>query len=333
MLQPGSPAASIRIAHAAGDLGEAQARAVAAALRRVAPEVSIIQVAILGDSGQEPSGVPGAATLSDALGRALRADLADIVVREGAHWPLRVATDASPTTVLRRDQPGDALVSRGQRPFSYLPAGAAIATSGVHRRAQLLRRRSDLQVTLTSDSTAALVRQLDAGAYEAAVVPASELVWLGLEARIAERVDTDLLIPAAGQGTLILQTLAEGRAADLAASVHHRESEFAWRAEQSCLSRLAPPPEAAVAVYAFIEDDDVFIHGIVAEPEGRHAARLRWRGPCRRAEEVGATMAELLLAAGGREILAGLPLESTGRYTFRVSPGSYGRSSSGTGPE
>ncbi len=318
----------LRLAHAAGRLGEAQARAVATALRQRTSDLAISLIPVAADPfGQARRSGQGETAKTDSLGRALQTGLADAAVRNAADYPFGLGDESMTVVALPRYDPRDALVSRNHKSFSYLPPAAAVITCGAHRRAQLLRRRHDLSVTLTAASAESLLALLDAGACDAVVVAGSELLWLDLQVRVTEAIDTDLLIPAAGQGALLVQTAAEGPAAEAVAVLHDVASAHALQAEQACMRRLGPPVDAAVAIHAATEDEDVLMHGIVAELEGGHAARLRWRGPRRAAEDTGATMAELLLAAGGREILAGLPLESTGRYTFRIAEPGFGRSS------
>lgn len=309
--------ATFRIAHPADALGAARARWVGSALQAIHPDATLGWVPLA--SPLSPTAGPettSPVTGADGLARALQRGIADASVFGAEEWVLRQPTDRA-FAVLARSEPRDALVSRGGRAFVYLPQGATVATSGAHRRAQLLRRRRDLSVVLIPNDIGALLALVDSGACDAAVVAASDLSWLGLQDRITELFDTDLMIPAIGQGMLVVEAPAE--MADTIAPLHDVATAYALQAEQACLRRLAPPAEAAVAVHATVEGEDVLMYGIVAEPDGSHVARLRWRGPCRAAEETGTTMAELLLAAGGREILAGLPLESTGRYTFRVA--------------
>lgn len=221
----------------------------------------------------------------------------------GTDMPLRVAA------IPPREDPREALVSREDKAFTYLPQGAVFGVRHASQRAQLLRRRSDLVLQDAPEDLHERLRMLEQGRIQAFVAAATDLHRVGLVERIAERIDTRQMVPAAGQGALQLEVRATDTAITTRlAPLHDEPSAFAVQAERSCLARLGGDGGAlaGIAVYAVTDgDEEMFIHGLVGTVDGREATRLRWQGPMREAHEVGTTLAELLLAAGADRLLPG----------------------------
>ena len=225
------------------------------------------------------------------------------VPQVGAEAVLRVAA------IPPRDDPREALVSREDKAFTYLPHGAVFGVRHAAHRAQLLRRRSDLVLQDAPEDLHERLRMLEQGTIQAFVAAASDLRRAGLSERIAERIDTRQMVPAAGQGALQLEVRATDTVITARlAPLHDEPTAFAVFAERSCLARLGGDggDSAGIGVYAVTDgDEEMFIHGLVGSLDGRQATRLRWQGPMREAREVGMTLAELLLAAGADRLLPG----------------------------
>ncbi len=243
---------------------------------------------------------------------------ADVAIQSFANLATERAPGVRVAAVPMRGDPRDALVTQNGRAFTYLPTGARIGTASQRCSAQALRRRSDVKVALIRGNVQARLRQLEDGQVEALVLPAADLAWLGLLDRVAEYFDSDLMIPAPGQGALALEVAENNdRAARYVAPLHDAATAYAVNAERSCLRRLGTDNQAPVGIHAVTDGQDMAIIGIVAWADGTRAARMRWSGPCRAAEEVGSILADLLNAAGAGEILSGRHIPPTVRYATR----------------
>jgi hydroxymethylbilane synthase len=202
--------------------------------------------------------------------------------------------------------------------LAYLPEGARLGTQDARQASQLRRRRTDLDVVEVGDDAVDALARLEQPDVEGVVIRACDLAWLGQLDRVAEYFDTDQMIPAPGQAVPILE-VRDGDAAStgVLAPLHDASTAYAWRAERACADRLGAHHASPVGVFAVTDGEDMFVHGIVATPDGSRAARLRWSGPNREAAEVGDTLAELLESIGAAEILAGGPLPPSIRYAER----------------
>jgi hydroxymethylbilane synthase len=243
---------------------------------------------------------------------------ADLAVHSSKDLPTEPLPDLVVAAVPRRADPRDVLVSRTGQVFGYLPAGARIGTGSRRRAAQLLRRRGDVVIVELRGNVDTRLAKVAAGEVDAVVLAAAGLERLGRLAEVTEFFDPDQMIPAPGQGALALEARAgDRRVLKRLDPLHDARTAYAVTAERTCLAALGGGCHTPVAVFATTDGELMHIHGLVATPDGSHAARLRWSGPSGRPEEVGRTLAELLLAAGGREILAGGPLPPTIRYAER----------------
>jgi hydroxymethylbilane synthase len=208
---------------------------------------------------------------------------------------------------LEREDPRDALVARSASTLADLPAGARIGTSSLRRRAQILARRPDLRVDDLRGNVPTRVERVERGEYDAAVLACAGLRRLGLEERIREVIEPDVLLPAVGQGALVVQ-LREGdaRLAALLASLDHRPTRLATAAERALLGRLEGGCQVPIGALAALEGDMLTLRGLVADVDGSRVVRgvlARAASSEAEARALGDGLAERLLAEGAGDIL------------------------------
>lgn len=287
--------AALRLAAGADRLSAARAEAVAGELRSAHParEVRLVAVA---PPGRAPGGGLEAV---EAVRRAVLAGEADAGVHAFGDLPLAPADGLVVAAVPMRADPRDALISRDGKALPFQPPGTRIGTDSARCAAQLLRRRSDLVIAPARGDAPARLAALDRGEVDALVLPAADLHLLGLLDRVTQYFDTDLMIPAPGQGAVALEARDGDRAVlELLAPLHDEATAYAVRAERVCLERLGGDASRPIGIFALTDGEIMAVHGIVSRPDGSKSARLRWSGPWRAADDVGETLAELLLAAG-----------------------------------
>ncbi len=310
---------SLTIAAHCTEIGRAQAESVARDLSREWPDAELNLELASGATYRERV---------DRVRRLVRAGRADFAVHGYDELPRKGKTRDRLTvpSVPQRADPRDVLISRNDKVFTYLPQGARIGVTGAWREAQILRRRSDLRIVQIEGDLDARLRRLGEGELDALVVSAAVLYWLGRLDLVSEYIDTDILIPAPGQGVLALEARPDDDTTlELLAPLHAELTSFAVRAERACRAHLGGPDDAPVGVFATTDGESIFIHGVVARLDGRRAARLRWTGPYREPDDVGITLAEALLAIGARQILSGEPMPPTTRYDLpRMREGGNG---------
>jgi len=196
-----------------------------------------------------------------------------------------------------REDPRDALIGRTAPTLAALPPGARLGTSSLRRRAQLLALRADLEMLEMRGNVDTRLRKLDEGQYDAICLAAAGLRRLGLAERITEYFDTRDVLPAAGQGSLALQTReddAETRAA--VAPLHDKATGLAVRAERAVLAALGGGCQLPLGVFASVDAGRIIMRAMLSSLDG--ATLLRAEGEGATPEDVGLRVARELWSRG-----------------------------------
>ncbi|MBI3947815.1 MAG: hydroxymethylbilane synthase [Armatimonadetes bacterium] len=215
--------------------------------------------------------------------------------------------------VPEREDPRDALVIRDSArdpgaPSLPLRRGATVGCSSLRRKAQLLHRRPDLHVVDLRGNVDTRLRKLDAGQMDAIVLAAAGLARLGLSARVTLLLPEELCLPAVCQGALAVQCReedAETRA--LLAPLEDAETRACVTAERAVLAALGGGCAVPIGALARRQGDTLAVRGVVARPDGTALVRRTHAGPAADPERVGRELGDLLLSAGGREMLSQMP--------------------------
>jgi hydroxymethylbilane synthase len=235
--------------------------------------------------------------IEDAL---LRGDI-DIAVHSMKDLPTEQPFGLVIAAVPEREDPRDAIVGV---PLAELREGASVGTSSLRRSAQLRALRPDLVIDSIRGNVDTRLRKLEDLQFDAIVLAAAGLRRLGLEARIAEVLEPEVMCPAVGQGALAVETRNDGRAAQqICHRLDYAETRAAVTAERALLTTLGGGCQVPIGAYARIIDGKLHIDGVVVSPEGDAIVRRGSSGPISNAEHIGAVLGEELLAMGGREIL------------------------------
>jgi len=199
----------------------------------------------------------------------------------------------------RRADPFDALV--GAASLADLAEGARVGTASPRRAAQLRALREDLVVTVIHGNVDTRLRLLAERELDALVLAAAGLIRLGREAEIGCLLHE--LVPAAGQGTLVL----EGRAGDADAFDAARAitDAAAWDtllAERTLVAGLDASCNTPLGAHATIGGDGIVLTTFVGLPDGSQWLRDE-TPPAPTPRAAGELGAQRLLSAGGGELL------------------------------
>jgi hydroxymethylbilane synthase len=206
-------------------------------------------------------------------------------------------------SVGRREDPRDVLVSRHGKPLSALPAGAVLATSSPRRASQLKLFRSDFRFAPLRGNITTRVGQ-SAEAYDGVIVAAAGLIRLGLQDRISEWIDGEVLLPAAAQAAMGCEyDPARGDVAALIASIQDSDTERCVRAEKKLLVTLSGGCFAPIGVLAQCKGSEIHIRCRIVSLDGGQLVEEEIVGAPEDADGLVAQLAEALSARGGREII------------------------------
>src|SRR5688572_10749559 len=198
----------MRIGTRGSALALAQAGTVAALL---GPDAELVAITTTGDrTSGAASAVNDKERWVKELELALLAGEVDLAVHSAKDVPSVLPDGLELVGAPLRGDPYDALV--GASALAELAPGARVGTASLRRAAQLLALREDLRVIVVHGNVDTRLRRLEEGDLDALVLAAAGLVRLGRETAIGCVLRE--LVPAPGQGTLVL----EARAGDTAAA-------------------------------------------------------------------------------------------------------------------
>jgi len=127
---------------------------------------------------------------------------------------------------------------------------------------------------------------------------------LGLADRIRSHLSVDQSLPAAGQGALGIEVLADR--ADLhqwLAPLASPDATACSAAERAVSYELGGSCQVPLAAYATIDNGQLQLSALVAEPDGSVIIRSQASGSPDDAQALGQQVAHELLAKGARPIL------------------------------
>jgi hydroxymethylbilane synthase len=305
----------IRIATRKSALALWQAEYVKARLEQAHPglTVSLVPMVSRGDKLLDAplAKIGGKGLFVKELETALLENEADIAVHSMKDVPMDFPEGLGLFCICEREDPRDAFVSNTYDSLDALPAGSVVGTSSLRRQAQLLARRPDLKIQFLRGNVNTRLAKLDAGEYDAIILAAAGLIRLGFEDRIRSSISVDDSLPAGGQGAVGIECRsADSEIHALLAPLHHAATATRVIAERALNKRLNGGCQVPIACYALLEGEQIWLRGLVGQPDGGLLLRAEGRGTD--AEVLGVQVAEELLAQGAETILKAVYGEAAG---------------------
>jgi len=301
-------ASPLRIATRKSQLALWQAEHVAALIRKAHPGITVelLPMSTKGDRIQDRSlaAIGGKGLFIKELEAALEDRRADMAVHSMKDVPGDLPGGLIIAAVLPRADARDALIHRGPLRLEDLPRGARLGTSSLRRQAQLLAARPDLRIEALRGNVDTRLRRLDNGELDAIVLACAGLTRLGLESRVAARLDPNVSVPAVGQGVIGIECRTDDLGSrETLSALNDAATRTALDAERAFAHRLGGSCQSPIAAYAQVERECVSLVGLVAEPDGSRLLRDTISGSAADAQVLGEQLAERVLAAGAGELL------------------------------
>jgi hydroxymethylbilane synthase len=257
------------------------------------------------------SKVGGKGLFVKELETALLDGRADLAVHSLKDVPVDLQHPFSLPVILEREDPRDAFVSNNYTDLGQLPPGSVVGTSSLRREAQIRALYPTLVVQALRGNLDTRLSKLDRNDYSAIILAAAGLRRLGLEHRIRSHISPEQSLPAAGQGALGIEILAD-RAEVQAwlAPLGCADTTACTIAERAVSRVLGGSCQVPLAAYAQIQDSILTVRALVAEPDGSLIIRAQASGPVASALQLGEQVAQELLQKGAQAILAKLTASS-----------------------
>ncbi|WP_299730718.1 hydroxymethylbilane synthase [uncultured Endozoicomonas sp.] len=241
------------------------------------------------------------------LENALLEDRADIAVHSMKDVPMEFPEGLGLGVICPREDPRDAFVSNHYVNLHELPQGAVVGTSSLRRQCQILAARPDLTINFLRGNVNTRLAKLDDGQYDAIILAAAGLIRLEMKDRIRSYLDTTTSLPAAGQGAVGIELrMNDEETRQLIAPLHHEETAIRVGAERAMNRRLNGGCQVPIGGFAELEGDQLYMRGLVGDPDGTTIYRSEVRCAISDFEAAGIQVADALLAQGADKILSAL---------------------------
>jgi hydroxymethylbilane synthase len=283
---------ALRIATRGSTLALTQAGMVAEMLGGA----ELVEVSSDGEPGDKARFVRG-------VERAVLAGEAEIGVHSAKDLPSEMPEELMIVGVPQREDAADVWIGSGSS-LDDVPEGGRVGTASLRRRAQLLATRPDLRVEELHGNVDTRLRKLAEGDLDGIVLAAAGLHRLGRGEEIGFSIPTEQMVPASGQGTLVLQ----GRVTDeetriAAAAISDEAALIELRVERAVVRELDADCTSPLGVRAKYENGAVTVDAFVGLADGSEWVRDRIAASAEDPAAAGILLAERLLGAGAGEIL------------------------------
>lgn len=293
-------------------LAQAQTSLVVTAFQAQFPDAQVVTRCIRTQGDRDRSSslrdIGGQGVFVREIEAALLAGEIDLAVHSLKDMPTNSPTGLMVAAYLPREDPRDAIVSRGDLDLASLSPGATVGTSSMRRRAQILHVRPDLVVKDIRGNVNTRLSKLTSGqGYDAIVLALAGLRRLGLEDAAAEILPLDVMLPAPGQGAIAIQVRSQdAELRELLSSLDHLKTRAAVTAERAFLRAFGAGCRAPVGAHAELQDGHIWLQGmigVIESVDGDVGPLLHGqiRGPDARADELGTELADQLKVRLGQE--------------------------------
>ena len=292
-----------------------QANWVKSALNTQHPSFSV-ELVIIKTKGDKILDVPlskvgGKGLFVKEIEEALLDGRIDLAVHSMKDMPSEIPKGLCIGAIPERENPQDVLISKKGLPLSQLEPGARIGTSSLRRAAQLLHARPDMHVFPLRGNVDTRLKKLETENLDAIVLAAAGVKRLGLENRITQFLDENIMLPAVGQGALCIEIRQnDPEVAPIVAELEHPQTRTIVMGERAFLNRLEGGCQVPIAAHGKIDNTIFTICGLVATVDGKTILKETFSGSEGSAETIGVELANHLVSMGAKTIMENLKFDS-----------------------
>lgn len=285
----------LRIGSRESRLAVIQSRMVMEAIAKAEPaaELELVTMKTTGDKILDKTldKIGGKGLFVRELDQALREGKVDFTVHSLKDMPMEVPEDLPLAAFSSREDPRDVLVL--PEGVTEMDPSKPIGCSSRRRQLQLKKLFPEMRIEPVRGNVQTRLAKLDAGQFSALVLAAAGLKRLGLTNRISRYFESEEILPAAGQGILVVQT-RKGMNTDCLRLVHDEKTACCAKAERAFVRELNGGCSSPVAAHATVDGETLILTGFYVSPDETIQRKGSIRGGVPDAETLGRTLARLL---------------------------------------
>lgn len=284
----------IRVGSRESKLAVVQSEMIIQELKKLHPqlEIELVTMKTTGDKILDRSldQIGGKGLFVKELDRALLDGEIDLAVHCLKDMPMETPKELPILAYSRREDPRDVLVpAKGKENWN---GQGVIGCSSFRRRIQLQKLYPDAEVRGIRGNIQTRLQKLDSGQYDVLVLAAAGIKRLGLEERIERYFSPEEILPAAGQGILVVQGREEMR--ELVKALQPEEMEVIAENERAFVRRLDGGCSSPVAAYGRIQQDELVLTGLYYEEDTGNYVIATKRAEVRASAHLGWELADEL---------------------------------------
>lgn len=289
-----------------------QTHRIIALLKAVAPEHDFVPHEVVSDGCYERfkgdlQTIGGKGAFVKALEHAMLAGDADMAMHSLKDVPGDVDLPEGLTIpcTLQREDLRDAAVCRVGESLVSLKPGSKVGTSSVRRAAQLQMNFPHLDIVPLRGNADTRVAKVDSGEVDAAILAVSGLRRIGLDGRVSDVFEPDVMLPAIGQGVVCVETRSDdAECMRLLKLINHQDTFTCIAAERALLMKLQGGCHTPIAGYCEITANrNLRLIAMVSSLDGTNVLRAREKMPYADAIKLGEAVGDDLLAQGAAKLL------------------------------
>ena len=269
-------------------------------------QVDLVTIKTSGDKIQDVSlaKIGGKGLFTKEIEEALITKDIDLAIHSMKDVPVKLPRGLNISVITEREDPRDALISKDGVKLADLPEGARIGTGSLRRQTQLLNYRPDFKIMPLRGNLETRLKKLETEGLDAIILAVAGLKRLGMDDRISERIDPDIMLPGIGQGAVGIELrLFDTFSMLMTMPLDHELSHTAVLAERAFLRKLEGGCQVPIAGYATINDGTLTLKGLVASLDGKKIIKAEKSGPTQDAGIIGNSLGEEILQMGAGKIL------------------------------
>ena len=233
----------------------------------------------------------------------------DIAVHSMKDMPGKLPQGLVIGAIPKRENPFDVLIAKDNCQLADYKKDFIVGTSSLRRASQIKHIRPDVKIESIRGNLDTRIKKLKSGEYDAIVLAAAGLIRLGQADEITQYLDETIMLPAVGQGALCIETRQnDDIIAPIMEKLDHHDTRVCVTGERAFLKQIEGSCHIPVACFAKIVNQEIVLTALVASEDGRELIKEQIISPIKRVEDSGKTLADNLLAKGGKRILENLNL-------------------------
>ena len=241
------------------------------------------------------------------LEKALIEKKADLAVHSMKDLPMDIPEEFQLVAITKREDPRDAFISNNFNSMDTMPKGSVIGTSSLRRQSQIKAKYPNLIIEPLRGNLQTRLNKLDNGHYDAIILAAAGLIRLDLKPRIRSYLDTEISIPAVGQGALGIEVLNGNKELnEILKSLNDDDTSRCVLAERVVSSSLAGSCTVPLGAFATISINELILKGFVASPDGSRIIHGEISGNKLDFYKLGEALSQILINKGAKDILSSL---------------------------